>query len=196
MRSIHAHLAAALFLGALPAFAADVAPAGQQKAEMCQACHGADGISQTPGVPSLAGQPNQFLQWQLVFFRSGRRQNELMSPMAASLSDQDVRDLGAFFASLKPPEGAPATDDKPALSDTGKTLVEQHGCASCHTDTFGGQRAAARLAHQHEEYIAKALADYRSGARPSTGVAAMTEAASGLSDADIAAIAHYLARLP
>ena len=194
MRNLCALLAVAVFLGALPAFAAGDDPAG--KAEMCQACHGVDGVSQTPGVPSLAGQPNQFLQWQLVFFRSGRRQNELMAPMAANLSDEDVRALGAYFAALQPPAATQAADENPALSEAGRALTEQHRCAACHTDAFTGKRAAARLAHQHEEYLAKALADYRSGARPSTGVAAMTEAASTLSDAEIAAIAHYLARLP
>ena len=59
-------------LSAIPAPAADIA-AGKEKAEMCVACHGENGISQTENIPSLAGQPDQFIQWQLVFFRSGTR---------------------------------------------------------------------------------------------------------------------------
>ena len=178
-------------LAAGPAVAADIA-AGQARAEACQACHGAQGISENPEIPSLAGQQDKFLQWQLVFFRSGRRANDIMGPMAADLSDEDVRNLGAYFASL--PAGAPTvTDADPKLIEAGAALAEQHRCAACHTETFGGKQAAPAIAHQHRDYLAKALADYRSGARPSTGVAAMTEAASGLSDDDIAALSQYLA---
>ncbi len=174
-----------------PALAADIA-AGQARAEACQACHGAQGISENPEIPSLAGQQDKFLQWQLVFFRSGRRANEIMGPMAADLTDEDVRNLGAYFASL-PAGPPPASEVDPALLQAGEVLAEQHRCAACHTDTFGGKQAAPAIAHQHRDYLVKALADYRSGARPSTGVAAMTEAASGLSDSDIAALAQFLA---
>ncbi len=184
-----------LCLWALPALAAKGDPvAGQAKAEACLSCHGEKGISEMPGIPSLAGQQDQFLEWQLVFFRSGRRKNELMSPMAANLSDVDVRDLGAFFASLPSPATMPPVhDDNPALHDQGAAVAVAHHCAACHTDNFTGKAAAASLAHQREDYLVKALSDYRSEARPSTGVAAMTEAAAGLSDTDIAALAHYLA---
>jgi len=57
-----------------PSYAADVA-AGKEKAEICAGCHGDNGISQTENIPSLAGQPDQFIQWQLVFFRAGTRKN-------------------------------------------------------------------------------------------------------------------------
>ena len=105
--------------------------------------------------------------------------------MAADLSDEDVRNIGAYFASL--PAG------KPPVADVDPALAEQHRCASCHTDTFSGNQAAPAIAHQNRDYLVKALTDYRSGARPSVGVAAMTEAASGLSDNDIAALAQFLA---
>ena len=148
-----------------------------------------------PGVPSLAGQTDQFIQWQLVFFRSGRRENPLMSPMVANLTDEDVRNLGAYFASL-PRNAEPAEAEvNAALKAKGQAIAQQHHCSVCHMDDFRGKQAAASIANQREDYIAKALADYRSAARPSVGVAAMTEAASGLSDDDIAALAHYLATL-
>src|ERR1700687_6248671 len=86
-----------------PAYAADVA-AGKEKAEMCAGCHGENGISQTENIPSLAGQPDQFLQWQLVFFRGGARKNEQMQPIAEAIGNKDVRALGAYFASLTPPK--------------------------------------------------------------------------------------------
>ena len=191
MRTTTALLAAALGLAAARASAADIA-AGQARAEVCQACHGAEGVSENPAIPSLAGQKDKFLQWQLVFFRSGRRASEIMGPMAADLSDEDVRNLGAYFASL-PAGKAPAGEVDPALRQAGEALAEQHRCAACHTDSFGGNQAAPAIAHQNRDYLVKALTDYRSGARPSVGVAAMTEAASGLSDNDIAALAQFLA---
>jgi cytochrome c553 len=191
MRKILAAAAAvALCLASATAIAADI-EAGRARAEPCQACHGAQGISENPTIPSLAGQQSNFLQWQLVFFRSGRRANEIMGPLAADLSDEDVRNLGAYFASL-PRGGVPATDADPALREKGKQVAAQHRCANCHGDNYGGKQAAATIAHQHKDYLVKALSDYRSNARPSTGVAAMTEAASGLSDDDILALAHFL----
>ncbi len=183
--------AATLYLFSAPAFAAADLAAGQARAEPCGACHGARGVSENPEVPSLAGQTDKFLQWQLVFFRSGRRANEIMGAMAADLSDEDVRNLGAYFASL-PPERPPAPDPDPALRAAGQALAEQNHCAACHTDSFTGKQAAPSIAGQHRGYLAKALSDYRSGARPSTGVAAMTEAASHLGDDDIQALATFL----
>lgn len=194
MRLISAWIATAFCIAASSAWAAGNPEAGKAKAGTCQACHGGNGISAIPNIPSLAGQTDQFLQWQLVFFRSGRRENPIMGPLSKTLSDEDVRDLGAYFASLTPP-AAPASDANPALSATGRDAAEQHHCSACHTEAFTGKQAAARLADQHEVYLAKALADYRAGSRPSTGVAAMTEAASGLSDDDISALAHYIATL-
>ena len=167
---------------------------GRRKSEVCAACHGEAGVSVTPGVPSLAGQTDQFIQWQLVFFRSGRRASPLMTPQAEKLADEDVRDLGAYFASLpRNPAGAPEANAE--LKAKGQAIAQQHHCAACHMDDFRGKQAAASIANQREDYLAKALADYRSAARPSVGVAAMTEAASGLSDEDIAALAHFLATL-
>lgn len=169
--------------------------AGQERAQACAGCHGAQGASSMQGMPSLAGQTDSFLQWQLVFFRSGRRQNSLMTPLAADLSDEEIRNLGAYFASLPKPSRAETAIPDPALQAKGRQVAAEHRCANCHMDDFHGKQAAADIASQREEYLAKALADYRSAARPSTGVAAMTEAAAGLSDDDIKALAHYLATL-
>ena len=172
--------------------AADVA-AGQEKAKLCAGCHGVNGVSSMPGAPSLAGQQDQFIQWQLVFFRSGRRQNPIMGPLSGGLSDADVRNLGAYFHSLPYSSKASGGAVNADLAAKGRAVAAQHHCASCHTDNFRGERAAAAIADQREDYLVKALNDYRSSARPSVGVAAMTEAASGLSDEDIAAVSHYLA---
>ncbi len=88
----------------LPAQAADVA-AGKEKAEICAGCHGDNGISQMENIPSLAGQPDQFLQWQLVFFRAGSRKNEQMQPIVEQINNEDIRNLGAYFAHADAAEG-------------------------------------------------------------------------------------------
>ena len=104
--------------------AADVS-AGRALAEGCAACHGAGGVSQMELTPSLAGQPDEFVQWQLVYFRSGVRKSDAMGPIAQALSNQDIRDLGAYYASLSPPQPATAPD---ALAQKGEQIALQHRC--------------------------------------------------------------------
>src|SRR6202045_2454319 len=90
----------------------------KEKAEICAGCHGDNGISQTENIPSLAGQPDQFIQWQLVFFRAGSRKNEQMQPIVEQITNDDIRNLGAYFASLTPPKSM-QPDDDPDLSRKG-----------------------------------------------------------------------------
>src|ERR1700759_2075959 len=161
------HLVSAIALLALsPAHAADVA-AGKEKAELCIGCHGENGVAQMENIPSLAGQQDQFIQWQLVYFRAGSRKNEQMQPIVEQLNNEDIRNLGAYFASLTPPT-APKDDD-PDLSAKGKKAAAGRRCASCHTDNFAGTKAVARLAAQREDYLLKALQDYKSGQRVGGG---------------------------
>ena len=112
----------------LPAHAADAVAAGKEKAELCAGCHGDNGISQTENIPSLAGQQDQFIQWQLVFFRSGARKNEQMQPIVEQITNEDIRNLGAYFASLTPPK-PPAPDDNPDLSKKGAQAAVGRRCA-------------------------------------------------------------------
>ena len=178
-------------IGGSLARAADHA-AGKAKAELCTACHGESGISQTENIPSLAGQPDQFIQWQLVFFRSGSRKSEQMQPIVEQINNDDIRNLGAYFASLAPPKAA-QPDDNPDLSQKGAQAAAGRRCASCHTDTFAGTKAVARIAGQREEYLVKALHEYKSGMRSGGGMAAMADVAYPLSEEEITALAHYLA---
>jgi cytochrome c553 len=173
--------------------AADPA-SGKEKAEICAGCHGENGVSQTENIPSLAGQQDQFTQWQLVFFRGGARKNELMQPIAEQITNEDIRSLGAYFASLTPPK-ATTPDDNPDLSAKGAQAASGRRCASCHTDSYAGTKAVARLAGQREEYLVKALHDFKSGQRSGGAGAAMAEVAYPLSEEEITALAHYLAHL-
>jgi cytochrome c553 len=164
----------------------------KDKLDLCFSCHGRDGISPLPNTPSLAGQPDLFLQWQLIFFRSGTRKSDQMSPIANDLTNEDVRNLGAYFASLTPPPAA-TSDDDPQLTEAGAKIASQRRCTSCHTDNFAGTKATARIAHQREDYLLKALTDYKTGTRSGGGMAAMADVAYPLNDDDIKALAHYLA---
>lgn len=189
---LHALYGVAFALTSVVAHAADVA-AGKQKAEMCVACHGEGGISQIENTPSLAGQGDQFIQWQLVFFRAGTRKNEQMRPIVEQLNNDDIRNLGAYFASLTPPKAK--ADDNPDMSAKGAQAAAGRRCASCHTDNYSGTKAIPRIAGQRQEYLVKALHDYKSGVRSGGGMAAMANVAYSLSEEEIEALAHYLAHL-
>ena len=186
---------AALILTMTRVVAADLA-AGAAKAEVCAACHGKDGLSQVAGAPSLAGQPDGFLQWQLVYFRSGTRKDAVMQPMAAALSDDDIRNLAAHFAAQRPPpRGANGTAD-PAMFSVGQRVAQANRCASCHKEDYSGDKAAARIGGQREDYLLKALRDFKSGARTGGGVAAMPDAVYRLGDDELRALAHFVAHAP
>src|SRR5258708_8739050 len=105
----------------------------KEKASLCTSCHGEGGVSQTENTPSLAGQPDLFAQWQLIFFRSGARKNEAMQPIAEQLSNEDIRNLGAYFASLPP--SAKAKPDRSSQMEIGAKIAPGRGCASIPTAT-------------------------------------------------------------
>ena len=175
--------------------AADLA-AGKAAAGACAVCHGADGISAMAGVPSLAGQTDAFLEWQLVYFRSGARRSDAMDPIAAKLSDADIRNLGAWFASLRPaPPPAGPLDGARMAAAVG--AIEKYRCGSCHQRNFAGLDQAARIASQREDYLEKSLGDFKSGARRGGGGAgAMPDVAFPMSHDEIDAVAYYLSRHP
>jgi cytochrome c553 len=185
------------------AIAADGVPAaGKTKAEAagCFGCHGADGVASENGlaldknVPNLAAEPDLYTQFQLVFFRKGVRKNELMNAVAGSLSDDDVRDIAAYFASLPPVSTPPPADAAPDETKLGEKVAEAIRCANCHGDHFEGVDNMGRLAGQREDYLYKALRDFKSGARVATGAASMAEVVYPLGDTEMKALAHYLSR--
>jgi cytochrome c553 len=194
-------LAALLVLGlgaAGPALAAGDAAAGQARAITCSACHGADGNSLNPEWPSLAGQHESYTIKQLQAFKSGARQNVLMSSQAMGLSDQDMADLAAFYASQKVVK---KTADA-ALLETGQQIYRggnketgAPACLACHgPDGLGNITAAwPTVAGQHANYTAAQLAAYRSGERRTDGdTQIMRNVASRLTDDEIKAVASYI----
>jgi cytochrome c553 len=201
MRRIRARFALLASLIVLSSVAIRAEESGPQPPEAikdklvtCLACHGEGGVSQMEGAPNLAAAPDLFVEWQLVYFRGETRKNELMSPAAADLTDDDIRAFGAYFAALPPPPAPTTPDSAPDLTKSGAKIVEDRHCAQCHLPNFSGNGEAPRLAGQREEFIVKALHDYQHGARRGRGNVIMPEIAYALSDDDIKAIAHFMSR--
>jgi cytochrome c553 len=158
------------------------------------ACHGANGVSSTPLTPSLGGQPSFFVLAQLFLFREGRRDNELMNAAAKGLSDADLQALADTIAKLLPPR-PPATKAEQARFARGRAIAEKERCGNCHNADFSGHDNVPRLANQREDYLLKALRDYKKGVRTGYGMAVMPETVSGLSDAELEDVAHFLAHV-
>ena len=183
--------AAALFLFWGAAFGADP-EAGKAKAQVCAACHGNDGNSPDPAVPSLAGQPAQAIATQLFQFHEGNRKNPQMSPMAANLSNTDINNLAEYYAGLKaaPPKHRTA----PANAAAGPELAKKFNCTQCHAPALQGQQHIPRLAGQQAEYLRAQLKGFKAGTRADMD-GNMTSAAQALNDKDIEVLVDYIAGL-
>ena len=168
------------------------APAAERFAA-CLACHGPGGVSQQPLIPSLAGQPSFYAITQLFLFREGRRSNETMTAVATGMSDADLRAFSELIGKLPAPPSTAASAADPARKAQGAALVERFRCASCHGSDFAGGQQVPRLAGQREDYLAKALTEFRAGTRIGY-TSAMAEASVGLAPDDIAVLASYLAQ--
>ena len=201
-------LAAAIIVAALISSSTyaqgDPAKAQQIVTQVCSACHGADGNSTLPN-PSLAGQHPEYLLKQLMNFKSqgGRpaeRINAVMSGMAAPLSDEDMRNLAAYFASQKP---KPRAARDPELARLGQSIYRGGimakgiaACASCHSPDGAGMPAQfPRLAGQYAEYTAAQLKSFRAGERANDPNSMMRTVAARLSDKEVSAVAEYIAGL-
>jgi cytochrome c553 len=185
-------LAAALAAGSALAQPAGQPAAPPAKAQTCAACHGIDGNSTTPLYPVLAGQTARYLYLQLRDFQEGRRSNELMSPVAAGLTRDEMHELADWFAKQKPkPTGFRPDPEKARL---GKLKADETLCTMCHLGGFAGQNEIPRVAGQHHDYIVKQLTDFKQGKR-TNDAGNMTSVARTLNEKDIENLANYLAGL-
>lgn len=185
--------AVAALLLACSAPAAAGAEEGRAKAAACVACHGENGNSVNPAFPSLSGQPKQFIVSSLFQFREGKRENEIMSPLASKLSNADMNDLAAYFSAQ--PALAPQHQTAPANVEKGRQLSAQHNCVACHAANLMGQQHIPRLAGQQKDYLRAQLISFKASKRGEMdGV--MTSAAQALSADDIDVLADYMAGLP
>ncbi len=161
-----------------------------QRIETCASCHGADGNSQLERVPSLAGQPEFFILNQLFLMREGVRRIEQMADVVKDLADDDLQVLAAHYAKLPPRASGEKVD--PVLARKGAVLSERMRCGSCHLPTLAGQEQMPRLAGQRIDYMIDAMKAYRDNTRSGADTA-MTAVVVGVSDEDLAALAHYAA---
>lgn len=188
------------------------ANAGKPLSQVCSACHGPLGHGIGPTFPDLAGQSATYLYVQLKSIKGGQRDNPVMAPFVAPLDDTAMRNLAAYFASLPPKPTATALAGSPAgeaLFRDGDPARGIPPCQGCHGPDGGGPRSSAdvdaeaprppwttipRLRGQSATYLAKALRDFRSGARANTSNAQIMQGvAKTLDEADIQSLADYLA---
>jgi cytochrome c553 len=183
---------AGVVLVLLAALSVSAAPLEERLAP-CLACHGEQGQSAIPEVPSLGAQPVFYVTIQLYMFRERMRIVEPMNEMTTGLSDDDLRHMAEVIAKLPPPPPTGETPD-PTRLERARALVQQHRCNFCHNQHFSGEQNVPRLAGQREDYLVKALREYKSNARRGYD-AAMADVMYPVTDADILDLAHFLTRL-
>jgi cytochrome c553 len=184
----------------------DLAKAQQIVNQVCSACHGADGNSPSPANPSLAAQQADYIALQLDHFKSGIRSNPVMAGMAAPLTPDDMRSLGAYFSRQKP-KGSAAKDAD--LATAGQKLYRGGdaasgvpACASCHSPEGAGIPSRyPRLGGQYADYVLAQLRAFKAGERgmdkegKDVNGRIMAQIAGRMSEQEMAAVAQYAAGL-
>ena len=184
-------------LTAAPAITQPPIPA---TANVCMACHGAEGAGNASGIPRIAGMDADYLSHALSAFRSGTRSSEAMQPVARTLSDEEINVLAKYFSVLNPPLAPSSHTPSPDALATGKALAlrgDQNSvpaCFGCHAANGAGSgERYPRIAGEPAAYVIKRLHDFQARARlqaPKPG--SMTEVASRLTEAQVVDVAAYL----
>lgn len=201
--------AALVLFGLVTAFAASAnetkAPAKPDLAkgqaifsQTCSACHTADGTRGLSANPILQGQHPEYLAKQLTEFKSGKRKNAVMAGMVAALSDDDIRNVSAFYASKRAKDGAAKDKDLVALGEKiyrgGISDRQIPACAGCHSQNGAGMSSQyPRVAGQHGEYTEAQLNAFRTGTRGNSPQ--MLAIAAKMNDREIKAVSDYMAGL-
>jgi cytochrome c553 len=185
---------------AAPAAKGDAAKAQAIVNDVCGACHGADGNSTSPAYPSLAGQHPEYINKQLNEFKSGARKNAIMAPNVTKLSQEDMLNLSAYYASQNP---KPRMAKNPDLVAEGQKIYKGGNagsgvpaCAACHGPAGAGIPVQfPRLAGQHSKYVLSQLMNFRSGDRNNDGGKMMQVIARKMTDQEMRAVAEYISGL-
>jgi cytochrome c553 len=207
MKSVaHAVLVSAALVLAVPAYAAsaaapakpDLAKGSATATQVCGACHTFDGSRGAPANPIIAGQHPEYLVKQLGEFKSGKRDNAVMKGFASMLSDEDMKNVAAFYASKQPKDGTAKNKDLVRLGEKiyrgGIASRQVPACAGCHSPNGAGIPAEyPRLSGQHADYTEAQLVAFRGGVRNNN--AQMTAIAAKMSDREIKAVSDYIAGL-
>lgn len=180
--------------------------AGKEKTTLCVACHGNEGVSTTPIWPHLAGQHAEYVRKQLHDFKGEKRSNPQMSPMATSLTDTDIEDLSAYYASLNAAPGeallVKIIDDKITVNLADGETIYRAGnpktglvaCSACHGPGGAGNAAAKypALSGQHAEYTAATLKAFKAEDRANDDKNIMRIIAGKMTNQEIEAVANYI----
>jgi cytochrome c553 len=189
-RSMRLAPAIVLLAALLPAHAP--AQSVDEAAQVCAGCHGENGVPQQPGAPVIWGQQQGYLYLQLRDYKSGARQNDIMSPIAQSLERADMQALALYFSQKTWPDlqqpRAPADVAARALKATSSIV-----CTSCHQSNYQGDSTQPRLAGQRKDYLEQSMLDFRSKKRGNNP--GMTDLMLAISEQDIADCAALLAGL-
>ncbi|HEY9106214.1 MAG TPA: c-type cytochrome [Roseateles sp.] len=176
----------------------DLGKGGTISSQVCAACHTADGSRGSPANPILAGQHPEYLAKQLTEFKAGKRKSAVMQGMAAPLSEEDIRNVAAFYASKTAKPGFAKNKDTVALGEKiyrgGIAERSIPACAACHGPSGSGIPAQyPRVGGQHGDYIEAQMVAFRSGARANSPQ--MTGVAAKMNDKEIKAVSDYIAGL-
>ena len=176
------------------------AAVGRSKAAICATCHGAEGNSELPMNPKLAGQNATYITKQLMDYKSGVRSNQTMSAMVLNLSEQDMQDISAWYSSQQVTlQGA-----DPKFVELGESLYRAGikelavpACSACHSPTGRGNAPAGfpSLGGQHAEYTLQQLRDFRAGVRQNDESSMMRMVVERLTDRELEALASYVSGL-
>ncbi len=164
----------------------------QERLQLCAACHGEDGNSAKPELPSIAGHPKLYIETQLVLFREELRKSDQMLPVVKGMKDAEIVKLAEHFSKL-PRRVMESGAMEPKLAQRARALTKKNNCNVCHLSDFSGQNQVPRLAGQREAYLEASMRAYRDGKRTG-GDTIMAAALYGVSDADIRALSHFLSR--
>jgi cytochrome c553 len=178
----------ALILIALPVISrAQTIP---EKAQLCAACHGDNGVPQQKTTPVVWGQYQGYLYLQLRDYKGGSRKNDIMSPIAQSLDRDDMMALAQYFSQQKWPDLRQPRAAQAVAAQAARVNIAV-GCTGCHQGQYQGEGTQPRLAGQTREYLAQTMIDFRNGTRGNNP--GMTDLMKVISEDDIAAMAEYLA---
>jgi len=192
-----AFLAATFMLVSSHTSAAGDPVAGQSKAAICAACHGVDGNSVTPAWPKIAGQHEEYIFKQLMDFKSGNRENPQMSPIIATMTDEDLNDVAAYYSSQTSTPGFAKPDNlltAERMYRVGNPETGLAACSACHGPNGTGNPAAMfpSLGGQHADYLITTLRAYKSEDRSNDKNSIMRNIASKMTNSDIDIISNYL----
>lgn len=189
-----------------PAHADDItgdSKAGEKKIAMCVGCHGIVGYQasfpQVHKVPKISGQGEKYIVAALHAYKKGERKHPTMKGISDSLSDQDIADLAAYYASSGVAPGAPTLGKAPDGSAKAMELVAKGGCTACHGENFSApiDPSYPKIAGQHSDYLFVTLKAYKTEGNPLIGRsnAIMGGIVKQFSSSELKEMASYIGRL-